>query len=407
MKQLSCPLLKGTPVTILRIFSVTLVVMALSACTSVESAPPTTTATADRLPSALMKADNTSGRTELASISDTSMSSTTTKKSTTRVSNDTSSNFRQTIVGRKIQQLRNDKEKIADFYAKYDARLKSLHASSESTARDYYSVMAMINSRLQAGTTPGNPILVEQSQTAQQKLEAIAGDITTLTTLSNDISTNASVASYLLEAVRATYGLSGAVDEDHVNLTELEDEVNRLVVQIDRQLTDVNNDINRRTSYLSTERRNLQTMTLAIANGELYGQSLANRAFFSPTNAMPGDPDMLAARATAASGVSAPNPNKPLVVIRFDRSNVDYEQAVYMATSEALQRFPNVGFEVVAVSPQGGNPAQASLASSDAENNAQNVARSMAQMGVPGSRLKMSATRSPMARSPEVHIFLR
>jgi hypothetical protein len=183
--------------------------------------------------------------------------------------------------------------------------------------------------------------------------------------------------------------------------------VNRLVVQIDRQLTDVNNDINRRTSYLSTERRNLQTMTLAIANGELYGQSLANRAFFSPTNAMPGDPDMLAARATAASGVSAPNPNKPLVVIRFDRANVDYEQAVYMATSEALQRFPNVGFEVVAVSPQGGNPAQASLASSDAENNAQNVARSMAQMGVPGSRLKMSATRSPMARSPEVHIFLR
>jgi hypothetical protein len=94
-----------------------------------------------------------------------------------------------------------------------------LHASSESTARDYYSVMAMINSRLQAGTTPGNPILVEQSQTAQQKLEAIATDITTLTTLSNDISTNASVASYLLEAVRATYGLSGAVDEDHVNLT--------------------------------------------------------------------------------------------------------------------------------------------------------------------------------------------
>jgi hypothetical protein len=315
--------------------------------------------------------------------------------------------MKETIVGRKINQLRSDNEKIASFYSRYENQLKDLQATSESTARDYYSVTAMINSRLQGGTTPGNPILVEQSQTAQQKLEAIAADITTLTTLANDISTNASVASYLLESVRATYGLSGAVDEDHVALTQLEDEVNRLVVQIDRQLTDVNNDINRRTSYLATERRNLQTMTLAISNGELYGQSLANRAFFSPTSAMPGDPDVLAARQTAAAGVTAPNPNKPLVVIRFDRQNVDFEQAVYLATSEALQRFPNVGFEVVAVAPNGLNPAQASLAASDAENNAQNVARSMAQMGVPGSRLKLSATRSPMARSPEVHIFLR
>lgn len=315
--------------------------------------------------------------------------------------------LKETIVGRKINQLRTDKDKITDFYSKYQMRLKELQTTSEATARDYYSSTAMINSRLQGGTTPGNPILVEQSQVAQQKLEAIASDITTLSTLSNDISTNASVASYLLEAVRATYGLSGAVDEDHVALTQLEDEVNRLVVQIDRQLTDVNNDINRRTSYLATERRNLQTLTLGIANGELYGQSLANRAFFSPTNAMPGDPDVVAARQTAASGVTAPNPNKPLVVIRFDRPNVDFEQAVYLATSEALQRFPNVGFEVVAVSPNGGNPAQASLANSDAENDAQNVARSMAQMGIPGSRLKMSSTRSPMARSPEVHIFLR
>ena len=394
---LSCP--KGIHVSALRLFYVTFTVLALGAYSSVQSAPPNpSNATGDRMPASMMKADT--GKTNvLASISD--------KKETSVVTSaDKPFDLRETIVGRKITQLRSDKDKIADFYSKYDGRLKDLQNTSEATARDYYSATAMINSRLQGGTTPGNPILIEQSQIAQQKLEAIATDISTLSTLANDISTNASVASYLLEAVRATYGLSGAVDEDHVALTQLEDEVNRLVVQIDRQLTDVNNDINRRTSYLATERRNLQTLTLGIANGELYGQSLANRAFFSPTSALPGDPDMIAARQTAASGVS-PNPSKPLVVIRFDRPNVDFEQAVYMATSEALQRFPNVGFEVVAVAPNGVNPAQASLAMSDAENNAQNVARSMAQMGVPGTRLKMSSTHSPMARSPEVHIFLR
>lgn len=368
-----------------RLFSALVFVFAVGACSSVESAPNTASAGPSPAHQALPPAMATTG-------------------GATKYDN---MNFRQTVVGRKVEQLHADKEKITDYYNKYTSTLKDLQAQSEVTARDYYNVTASINARLQGGTTPGNPILVEESQVAQQKLEAIADDITTLTTLANDVSTNASVASYLLEAVRATYGLSGAVDEDHVALTQLEDEVNRLVVQIDRQLTDVNNDINRRTSYLATERRNLQTLTLAIANGELYGQSLANRAFFSPTNAMPGDPDVVAASQTAASGITSPNRNKPLVVIRFDRPQVDFEQAVYQATSEALQRFPNVGFEVVAVSPQGGNPAQASLAASDAENDAQKVARSMAQMGIPGSRLKMSSSRNALARSPEVHIFLR
>lgn len=380
---------------ILRLLPVTFfLAAALTACSSVQSAPPS--------------GSYGSGRQALGSVSATPNSGAANPlviKSAVN-SDATPYDFKETIVSRKIAQLRSDKEKIQNFYSNYESRLKELQSSSERTSQEYYSSVAMINARLQGGTTPGNPILVEQSRSAQTKLEAIASDISTLSTLSNDISSNASVASYLLEAVRATYGLSGAVDEDHVALTQLEDEVNRLVVQIDRQLTDVNNDINRRTSYLSTERRNLQTLTLAIANGELYGQSLANRAFFSPASALPGDPDLMAAKLGQAGGNNF-NSSKPLVMIRFDRPNVDYQQAVYAATSEALQRYPNVSFEVVAVAPPGQNPAQGSLSNSDAQKDAQDVVRSMTQMGIPGNRIKLSSTRSPQARSPEVHIFLR
>lgn len=382
---------------ILRLLPSIVLTAALTACSSVQSAPPSTSSS-----NAAMSSD----RQALGSVNDqnnkTSRGPFVFKDTVS--STDKPYDFKETIVSRKITQLRSDKDKIENFYTNYETRLKELQVKAEATSKEYYSTTAAINSRLQGGTTPGNPILVEQSQVAQQKLESIASDIGTLTVLSNDISSNASVASYLLEAVRATYGLSGAVDEDHVALTKLEDEVNRMVVQIDRQLTDVNNDINRRTSYLSTERRNLQTLTLAIANGELYGQSLANRAFFSPASALPGDPDLAAARAPQQSAF---NPTKPLVVVRFDRPGVEYEQAVYLAASEALQRYPNVSFEVVAVSPTGGNPAKSSLASTDAQTDAQNVVRSMTQMGIPGNRLKLSQTHSPMARSPEVHIFLR
>lgn len=311
---------------------------------------------------------------------------------------------RQTIVGRKVTQLRSDQTKIQGYVDRFDEQLRSVQKKTEGNAKDYYALIAGINAKLQGGTTPGNPILVEQAQGAQTKLDAISGDIATLNVLANDISANASVAAYLLESVRATYGLSGAVDEDHQALTSLEDDVNRMVVQIDRQLTQVNNDINRRTSYLGSERRNLQTLSLAIANGEMYGQSLANRAFFSPASALPGDPDLATAQNAPQGGYST---TKPLVMIRFDRPNVDYDQAVYLAASEALQRYPNVGFEIVAVAPANGNPAQSSLGASDAQKNAEDIQRSMIQMGIPGNRLKLSSTRSPMAKTPEVHIFLR
>lgn len=308
--------------------------------------------------------------------------------------------YRETVVSRKIQQLQNDKDKIQQYADSYDSKLRTLQASSENTTKSYYDVVAGINAHLQRGTTPGNPILVEKAQVAQNNLDALSNDITSLNVLANDIASNASLASYLMEAIRATYGVSGAVDEDHKALTALEDEVNNLNVQTDRQLNEVNEDINRRTSYLSSERRNLQTLSLAIANGELYGQSLANRSYFSPASALPGS-------APAPTAQAPVNSSKPLVVIRFDRPNVDFEQAVYLAASQALEKYPTVGFEVVAVSPAGINPAQAALATTDAQNNAEAVLRSMAQMGIPGNRVALSSAKSPAARSSEVHIFIR
>lgn len=308
--------------------------------------------------------------------------------------------YRETVVSRKVQQLSNDQSKIKQFADSYDDKLRSLQASSEATTKNYYDVIAGINAHLQRGTTPGNPILIEKAQVAQQRLDALSSDVTNLNVLANDIASNASLASYLMEAIRATYGVSGAVDEDHQSLKELEDKVNNLNVQADRQLNEVNEDINRRTSYLSSERRNLQTLSLAIANGELYGQSLANRSYFSPASALPGSAPLGMAKAPV-------NSSKPLVVIRFDRPNVDFEQAVYLAASQALEKYPNVSFEVVAVAPAGVNPAQSALATTDSQNNAEAVLRSMSQMGIPGNRVALSSAKSPAARSSEVHIFIR
>ena len=197
-------------------------------------------------------------------------------------------------------------------------------------------------------------------------------------------------------------------------LASLEDDTNRTVVLIDRLLNEVSGDLNRQSSYVSSERRNLQTLALAISNGELYGPSFANRPFMNlnspPSNLYDeeGMPTRGRSNSAGRGNVRLEVENgKPLVVIRFDRENVNYEHAVYQAVSKALDRYPKASFDVLAVSPAGGNPAEAALLAGDAKRNADGVARTLSQLGLPPGRVHLNATTSSNASVTEVQIFVR
>lgn len=304
-----------------------------------------------------------------------------------------------TAVSARIAEMRDELVRLQQDVQGQALGLQDLRLRSQQLAADYYSLIAAISARLQAGSTPGNPRLIAQWEQAQLQLEDLADAVGRLNGLATEIARSASISGYLTEQVRASYRLTGAVEEDHAELAILEDEINRSVVQIDRLLNELNEDINRQSTYVSSERRNLQTLALAVNNGQLYGQSLANRAFFTaPVEAMGTSP---------SGGMTAAPGQRPLVVIRFDRPNVTYEQAVYQAVSEALDRFPQAMFELVAVSPANGNAAQVALQQTEAKRSAEDVLRTLTQMGLPIDRITVSATSSAAAASPEVQLFLR
>ena len=238
----------------------------------------------------------------------------------------------------------------------------------------------------------GNPVLVQQWNDSQTELDKISASIGQMNNLSNRVADDNSLASFVLESTRATYGLTGAVDEDHSQLAVLEDEVNRTVVLIDRLLTELNEDVARQTNYVGRERSNLTVLSLAVKNGELYGNSLANRAF-------------PAAAPLAALG--QPTGRRPLVVIRFDRPDVAYQDPLYTAVSQALERRPGTAFELVAVSPDRGTPAQIALLANDARRNAERVMRTLTAMGLPTGQMSLSAGTSNNASTTEVHLYLR
>ena len=107
------------------------------------------------------------------------------------------------------------------------------------------------------------------------------------------------------------------------------------------------------------------------------------------------------------ASVSGTSQRRPLVVIRFDRPNVPYEQALYNAVRRALDRRPDAAFDLVAVTRNAGNAAQVALETDASKHNAENVLRSLTNMGLAADRVSLSATTSASVQSNEVQLYVR
>lgn len=331
---------------------------------------------------------------------------------------------RPTPVTAKVDQIAADLARLQGDVSAKEARMSALNSSSEAIARDYYALVAGMNAKLQGGTTPGNPDLVESWDAAQNALNALGETSSDLAALGNDITNDASRAAMLADTIQSTFSLSGARDEDHENLTTLEDRTNETLARVDRLLNNLNDEMNRRTAYLRSERLNMQTLALAVENGDLYGGNIKNRMFktaemasaapmMAPTYASaPAMPSGLAPMPTMApqpvnlNTMAAPG-RRPLVIIRFDKPNLQYENALYGAVSQALDKRPNAVFDLVAVSPASGNSAQLALNANAARKNGDDVLRALTQMGVPMDRINLASSTSSSARHNEVHLYIR
>ncbi len=309
-----------------------------------------------------------------------------------------------TFVGAKVAQQRAELGALNATIRSRQIDLETFRNTARQNSQNYFATVAAINARLRIGTTPGNPVLVSQWNAAQSELDRLLTDIASLNTLGNHTASDSAMASYLLESVRATYSLQGAVDEDHRQLAAIEDEVNRSMVLIDRLLGDIQGTIGRYTEYVNAERRNLTSLSLAIKNGEYVGPSLSNRGIERAS--LQGEAAQREPTPPLEPGIALAD-RRPLVVIRFDRPDVEYRQALYAAVSTALERRPSSMFDLVAVAPNQGSPADVALGSSAAKRNANAVLQSLTEMGLPSSRVTLSATTSTSARTNEVHIYVR
>ena len=303
-----------------------------------------------------------------------------------------------TFVGGKIASLRNDLSNLKAALTGHSNELRDLRTLAIEHTQNYHGLVAAIYSRLQVGTTPGNPVLVHQWNESQRALELLGNDVANMTSLSNTVTADSAMIGYLLESVSSTYGLSGAIEEDWRNLAILEDDVSKNVIIAERLLAELSDDIQRQNEYIYRQRRELSTIALAIKNGEMYGEHLANLAFKKTEF---NQPDY-------SSSIPDVGSSKPLVNIAFaDEGTVDYEQDLYKALSTALEKKSDVVFDVVAMSPISGSSATDTLSASKVRKSAEDVFRTMVKMGMPAGKITLSSKKSGDIDGNQVRIYVR
>jgi hypothetical protein len=297
-----------------------------------------------------------------------------------------------TAVNHTIVDIRGSLQDAASRTVGAGQQYATLRGSSAQQLAAYYQAQAQISARLQIGTTRGNPELVAQWNTAQGALDQLTANINALNTLVAQIGGEASRVRGAVTQIQQTLDVAGAVDEDHRQLTVLEDEANQIVVVLDRLARDASADLRRQTVTLSNERTRLAQLATSIKAGDLYAT---------------GTPAPRAAAAMRPSPRAAPVAGAPIVTIKFARASTNYQKPLYAALSQALQSQPSASFNVVGVSPPRGTAAAVQSAQNDARRHAQQVMSTMTEMGVPAARMDISSATDPSIRTSEVRVFLR
>ena len=108
-----------------------------------------------------------------------------------------------TFVGQKATELRNELRRLQADVSKNNTDLQTVRAKTVTDSQRYHATVGGINSRLQVGTTPGNPILVDSFNQALSQLDQIGDDITRMNVLTTQVTADSTMANFLAENTRA------------------------------------------------------------------------------------------------------------------------------------------------------------------------------------------------------------
>ncbi len=303
----------------------------------------------------------------------------------------------QTYVGDRVSEMRDEFSRLDEEIKQNSNLFSLLRSNGIASAEVYHSTVAAIAARLQIGTTPGNPILLNQYERALTELAAVGSQGQEMVELGNQISLLSARISYLKDQTMSAKRLRGAVDEDHRKLAGLQDDIKRRGVDLTRLLENLNETIRRRDIYLAAERRRLTQLASAISIGESYGNGLGT------LNSLPASNDENVINQDKRSDANLSG--NPIAVIRIQGEENKFNQGLFGAVSAALERSPNASFTLVAVSSSSGNSSEKAERAATAREEASKIISSLISMGMPADRISITDLALANVEDTEVRVY--
>ena len=296
----------------------------------------------------------------------------------------------------RISTLRGDIQVVRDRLAQHSRLHQERRSQLANNAKTYQNIATGLYSRAQTSRTINNPVLAGNLRESEGKLKVVAADLEALNRLGDDVAANAAVANFLSDSVRASYGLPGALEQDHQELNRLEQESDRTIIEVGRLLNAMTSDISNYGTFVLGEQANLTNLGLRLKNSALTATA-GNPAAAPLTGGGPSPASVSRVASIPGSRGGA------LLVIRFNRENVSFERELGKIITEALVQDPNQAFEVVGMAPSSSKNQL-----NRTRRHATRVYRALTRMGVSprSANIAASAGSSPTKYS-EVHVFAR
>ncbi|MBR1605726.1 MAG: hypothetical protein IJ660_06450 [Alphaproteobacteria bacterium] len=307
-----------------------------------------------------------------------------------------------TLVGQKVIAYRDELTKLQDSIEKNNSELQKVRSSVIDNAIEYHNTTAAMEAKLQVGTTPGNPIMYQMLQKTQGNVVVMDENANTLNKIYNQAVSDMSVVNNLQDSIRATYSVSGAVDEDHTQLRTLENETSQTAILINSLLSEVGSDYNRQLEYTNTARQDLSKLDRIIKIGS-YGVNN------TPLPTAPVTRSYLPLHKQSSQPAVKPHhtnnnvSGKPLFVAKFNRENVNYKDSLNRTIKAAQSKNGGFRYDVVAVTPMNASANIRNLA----QDQAAHFFEEMTKAGVSPEKIDLLSKTSETATGAEVQVFVK
>lgn len=296
-----------------------------------------------------------------------------------------------TFVGQKVEAFRKELAHIQQSNDSNTKELQKLRSSVLDNTTQYNKFVADIETKLQVGTTPGNPNMYNLLQNAQNNVQAISASYVSLDSLSSRVAANSTSVNYLVDSLASAFNISGAVEKDHSNLRNLQNQAEQLSVLINNLNAEINQDIASQQQYLSSAMAQVNNLNSAIQVGSFKS---APAKVVRPLFSTPSKP-------LAHHNLKSPAKmsGKALFVARFEDDNINYTDGLKIAVNAALEKKPNAVFEVVAVSN--------TSTSAKAKDHASRIMKEIVALGVNANQVNLSSKNNTNVVVAEVQVFVK